>query len=104
MLFRSRARLAEFHLLVARQPVTASGELPLGKEFWDGLGNRKLSIDWKQASGRLRIPPAELAAFGEWLPKTIIPQGELMANLALQPGGTLGSDAGQSRFAAPAPA
>lgn len=86
---RERARLAEFRLLVARQPVTASGELPLGKEFWDGLGNRNLNIDWKQASGRLRIPPAELAAFGEWLPQAIQPQGELMANLALQPGGAL---------------
>ncbi|HWH68860.1 MAG TPA: translocation/assembly module TamB domain-containing protein [Candidatus Sulfotelmatobacter sp.] len=85
---RERARLSNGRLLVQGQPVTLTGELPLGAGFWAGLKEKRLP-DWQQASARLRMEEADLAAFAELFPKVLSPQGELNLDLALRPGAKL---------------
>jgi translocation and assembly module TamB len=85
LLDREKARLSQCRLLVQGQPVNLSGEVPLGRGFWTGLGAKALP-DFNQARARLEIHRADLAAFEPMLPKLLTPQGELNADISLLPG------------------
>ncbi len=87
VLDRQVARLEEFTLSVAGQPMTATGQIPLGPRLW---ADHKLQLpDWRQATGRLQVEHAQLAALAPFFPKLLSPQGILDVNLALRPGGNL---------------
>ena len=51
---RERAQLTECRLLVQGQPLTLSGELPLGESFWNGLRDRRFP-NWDQAAAHLKF-------------------------------------------------
>ncbi len=85
---RQQARLTEGQALLQGQPVSLTGELPLGEGFWARLKEKK-PPDWQRASARLRIADADLAAFAPLVPKILSPQGELNVALDLSPGGKL---------------
>lgn len=82
---RRQARLADCRLLVQGQPVTLTGEVPLGAGFWANLKTRQLP-DWEKASAHLHVARADLEAFADLCPKQLSPQGELEANISLLPG------------------
>ncbi len=83
---RQRARLVKGHLLVQDQPVSLTGELPLSQQFWNELRLRKLP-NFEEASARLQIEHAKLAAAADLLPHFLTPEGEVDADLSLLPGG-----------------
>jgi translocation and assembly module TamB len=83
---RERARLIKCGLLVQEQPVSLTGELPLGREFWNELRERKLP-NWEEASVRLRVEHAKLAAAADLLPHFLTPDGQVDADLLFLPGG-----------------
>jgi translocation and assembly module TamB len=83
---RSKAELSQGNFLIAGQPVTLSGELPLGDGFWNGLKKKRLP-DWRQATAHFEITNAAIAALGELLPKELSPQGELNLKASLLPQG-----------------
>jgi translocation and assembly module TamB len=85
---RERARLTDGQLLVQGQPVTLTGEFPLGESFWNGLREKRMP-SWENASAQLRVDNAQLAAFAPLLPGVLSPQGELDLELSLVPGGKL---------------
>lgn len=82
-------KLVHGEMLVQGQPVTFSGQLPLGEDFWQRLRLEK-RFPWERVSGEIRIPDAELAAFEPLFPTLLSPQGRLRAELTLSPGGRLG--------------
>ncbi len=88
---RGQARLTTGHLLVQSQPVDFTASLPLGAAFWERL-RHKQAPDWAQATARLRVDDAELAAFEPLFPTILTPQGNLNVDLALAPGGKLTGD------------
>src|SRR5262249_52419128 len=77
---RDRARVMDGRLLVQGQPVTLTGEFPLGEPFWNGLLQKRLP-SWEHASAHLRVDNAQLAAFAPLLPRVMSPQGELDLDL-----------------------
>lgn len=82
------ARIAEGQLLVQGQPITLSGELPFGDEFWNGLKDRKLP-DFDKANALLKVDRAQISAFASLIPAVLSPEGLFTLNLAIQPGGHL---------------
>jgi translocation and assembly module TamB len=80
------ATLNECKFLVQGQPVTASGKLPLEKNFWENIGKRK-APDWRDASARVRMEKAQISALQPLFPKYLSPQGELTFEARLIPGG-----------------
>jgi translocation and assembly module TamB len=85
---REVARLTEAKILVQGQPVSLTGEIPLGRDFWSGLREKKLP-DWQQATARLRVENAKIAAFEPLFPQFVAPQGEVDLDLALERGAKL---------------
>src|SRR5207245_11255248 len=82
---RQQARVAECQLLVQGQPVTLTGEIPLGENFWARLGERKYP-DWENASARLQIEEAQIAAFEPLFPNLFAREGEFNLDVSLLPG------------------
>src|SRR6185295_19220213 len=74
---------------VEGQPVTLTGEVPLGEKFWAELPEKRSWPDWDQGTARLKIQDAQLAAFAPLFPKVLNRQGTVNADLALLPGATL---------------
>ncbi len=85
---RQRARLAQGQVLVQGQMVSLTGELPLNDRSWKQLFQKRLP-SWEQATARLSINDAKLAAFAPMFPEVLAPQGELNAELRLSPGADL---------------
>src|SRR5262249_16865917 len=85
---RDRARVMDGRLLVQGQPVTLTGEFPLGEPFWNGLLQKRLP-SWEHASAHLRVDNAQMAAFAPLLAGVMSPQGELDLDLSLLPGAKL---------------
>lgn len=79
------AHLREGKLLVQGQPVSITGELPLGSEWWSRL-KEKRPPDWTKASARLRVQQAKLADFEPLFPEILGPQGMLDVDIELLPG------------------
>lgn len=89
---RDTARLRRMDVFIEGQQATASGEMPLGEEFWVNLIRQQRLPDWRKASGIVRIDSAQLAPFAAFVPELLNPQGEVSAHLRLQPGGELGGE------------
>lgn len=85
---RGLARISEGQVRVQDQPITLSGELPLGGKFWRGLRNGRLP-DMEQASAHLQVQRAQISAFAPLIPAVLSPQGEFSLDLKVNPGGTL---------------
>jgi translocation and assembly module TamB len=83
---RERARLVKGEVRVQDQPVSLTGEVPLGRSFWNNLQQGKLP-NLENASARLRIDRARLAGAADLLPQFMMPEGEVNADLSLLPGG-----------------
>lgn len=87
---REDAAEVEFlNFFVTNQPVTFSGRMPLPTNFWSAPRTNLAKLDWRHASGRLRIDSAQIAAFVPLLPRLIAPQGVIDADIGLKPGGKL---------------
>jgi len=85
---RERARITQAKLEVQNQPVTLTGEMPLGQSFWTGLKHKKIP-NWEQATARLHVEEAQVAAFSLLLPRVLSPQGVINLDVSLLPGGNL---------------
>lgn len=85
------ARISECKFLVQGQPVTLTGEFPLGSDFLGDLKRKKLP-DWRNASASLHIKKAELSAFQPLLPNYLSPQGVISFDARLVPGGNFEGD------------
>jgi translocation and assembly module TamB len=85
---RQRARLAKGQVLVQGQLVSLNGELPLNDSSWKELFQKRLP-SWRQATARLRIDDAKLAAFAPMFPEVLAPQGEINVDVRLLPGADL---------------
>jgi translocation and assembly module TamB len=85
---RRQARLTQGRILVQGQPVSLTGEIPLGEEIWAGLFQKKLP-NWDTARIHLQVQAAQIAAFEPLLPQLLAPQGELNLDLSVLPGGKL---------------
>jgi translocation and assembly module TamB len=85
---KQQARIVECQLLVDRQPVNLTAQLPLGDQFWSRPDPRKFA-DWDKASARLRIENANLASFTHLVPDVLAPAGHLNLDMSLQPGAKL---------------
>lgn len=85
---RDEARLTSGAMQIQGQPVQLTANVPLGQNFWLGLKDKKLP-DLQQATARLRIEHAQIAAFESLFPELLAPQGELNASLDLDRGAKL---------------
>lgn len=68
------------------QALEANGELPMGDERWQQLWHKPAAFDWTDATGRLEIPEADLAAFARQIPDFPLAQGRLSARVQLSSG------------------
>ncbi|HEX7860497.1 MAG TPA: translocation/assembly module TamB domain-containing protein [Verrucomicrobiae bacterium] len=79
-------RVPEFSFRVEDQPITLSGNLPLGENFWTQRREeiRQYAID----NGEFRVlaPEVNLAAFTEYLPKYLRAQGKISADVSMHRG------------------
>jgi translocation and assembly module TamB len=85
---RERARITQAKLEVQNQPVTLTGEMPLGQSFWTGLKQKKIP-NLERATAQLLVKEAQVAAFSRLLPNVLSPQGVLNLDVSLLPGGNL---------------
>lgn len=86
---RETARISQCNFQVAGQPVTLTGEIPLGESFWSNLRRQHRLPDWRDATGRLRIENAQVAAFNRFTPQLLAPEGTVNADISLERGGNL---------------
>lgn len=86
---RASARISQCNFQIAGQPVTVTGEIPLGESFWSNLRRQHRLPDWRDATGRLRIDNAQLAAFSRFTPQLLAPEGTVNADISLERGGNL---------------
>src|SRR2546422_4547138 len=86
---REVARVKNLNLFIQGQPVTLSGEVPLGRNFWLGALKRKWIVNWEKASAQVKMQDAQIAGLASLLPKVLSPQGKLTVNVGLLPGGKL---------------
>jgi translocation and assembly module TamB len=83
---REQARLENCRVLVQGQPVVLTAQMPLGPRFWEGL-TQKQGPNWENASARLRIDHASIAAFADFFPTLLAPQGNFNLDAEMIPGG-----------------
>jgi translocation and assembly module TamB len=74
---------------VEDQTLTASGDLPLEKDFWKTLSARRRLPDWRQAQARLDFSDVDFGRLTQYLSKDLTPQGKLDLHLETHPGGLL---------------
>ncbi len=84
---RTSARISQCNFQIAGQPVTLTGEIPLGESFWSNLRRQHRLPDWHDATGRLRIENAQVAAFSRFTPQLLAPEGSVNADISLERGG-----------------
>jgi translocation and assembly module TamB len=76
----------EFSLRVAEQPVTVSGELKLGENFWKQRREEIVQYALDYGTIRMVAPEVQLSPFTEYVPKYLRPQGKLFADIVMRPG------------------
>jgi translocation and assembly module TamB len=79
-------RVPEFSLRIADQPMTASGSLVLGENFWTQRREEILQYALDQGEVRVVAPEVNLAPFTEYLPKYLRAQGKMFADVSMHPG------------------
>jgi translocation and assembly module TamB len=82
----TNASLTELYAEVEGQPVRASAETPVTPELWTHPRRREAWPRLDQASARVRVDAANVAAFARFLPDILSPQGAVSADLAVRPG------------------
>ena len=83
-----QATLSDGKFLIAGQPVTFEGKLPLGDSFWNGLKQKRLP-DWRQATADLEVKDATIASLKQWTPEVLSPEGTINLQASLLPEGKL---------------
>ncbi len=86
---RTSARISRCSFQIEKQPVSITGQIPLGESFWSGLRHSRQLPDWHQATAHLKIDNAQLAAFTSYFPKILSPSGTASADVSLEQGGNL---------------
>lgn len=79
-------RLPELSLRIEDQPVTISGEMELGQNFWTQRREEIVKYTLDHAHLHLEGPEIQLAPFTTYLPKYLSPQGRLGVNAEMKPG------------------
>lgn len=82
-----RIAVENLSLLVEGQAIEAQADIPMGRPEWEAVIQGERLPDWTRASGRLRIPEAEVAAFARFAPSVLSPQGQISADVELREGG-----------------
>ncbi|MEO7298553.1 MAG: translocation/assembly module TamB domain-containing protein, partial [Verrucomicrobiota bacterium] len=82
-LVRDRIALHRFELLIAQQPVSATGELPLPRNFGT---NWQEIFDWRKADVNLKIVDAQVAAFARLFPNVLTPIGTVNLDVSARGG------------------
>jgi translocation and assembly module TamB len=82
---RGRARLTQGEVFFQGQPLSLTGDVPLGERFWKQLSSGSIT-NWEEATAHLQATNIELAAFVELFPKYLAPEGELNLDVSLLPG------------------
>lgn len=86
---RASAQISKCNFEIENQPVTLTGQLPLGESFWSRLRHQRSLPDWHDATGHLTMQNAQLAAFATFLPQILSAQGTMSADISLERGGNL---------------
>jgi translocation and assembly module TamB len=89
---RATARVSRFNFEVGKQPVSLTGEIPLGESFWASLRNKRHLPDWHEATAHLKIQNAQLAPFTPLLPQILSAEGSASADISLERGGNLSGE------------
>jgi translocation and assembly module TamB len=79
-------RIPEFSVRIFDQPISVSGRLPLGENFW--TQRREEIVQYALDHGELHLaaPQVDLAPFTEYLPKYLRTQGAMFADVTMLPG------------------
>ncbi|MEY2467198.1 MAG: translocation and assembly module TamB, partial [Verrucomicrobiota bacterium] len=83
---RNDSAVSKLTALVAGQPVSASAQVPVGREFWSALLRRRALPDWREVTAQLKMENAQLAAFARLTPEILTPQGEANVDIRLEHG------------------
>jgi translocation and assembly module TamB len=75
--------LKEFVGLIEGQPLTVTGQIPLPADL---VRNWRKALDWRKASGQARAKDVQLAAFIEFAPGILMPQGTLDLDVSASQG------------------
>lgn len=86
---RATARISRCNFEVEKQPVSLTGQIPLGESFWASLRDKRHLPNWREATAHLKIEHAQLAPFAPLLPQILSPEGTASADISLEPGGNL---------------
>jgi translocation and assembly module TamB len=86
---RTSARISHCRFEIEKQPVTLTGEIPLGESFWSNLRHQRRLPNWRDATGHLTIDNARIAAFTSYLPEILSAEGTASADIFLERGGNL---------------
>ncbi len=78
--------IPEFSARVEDQPVSISGRMPLGENFWTQRREEVLQYVLDHATVHVRAPDVNLAPFTEQLPNHLRAQGKLVADVMMEPG------------------
>ena len=86
---RAGARLHTLQATVDGQEVRATGELPMNEDAWEALWEEQRLPGWRDASGRIQIPDAQMQPLARRFPSLLATQGQLSGTLELARGGVL---------------
>lgn len=86
---RASAQVSKCNFEIANQPVSFTGQVPLGESFWSNLRHQQRLPDWHNATAHLTMENAQLAAFNAFLPQILSPEGSVSADISLERGGNL---------------
>jgi translocation and assembly module TamB len=67
------------------QPLSATGFIPLNRDFWRSLAHTPKLPDWKNANVQVDLPEWKVAAFTPYLPALLAPEGTMSLHAALLP-------------------
>ena len=81
-------QVPEFSLRIFDQPISVSGRLPLGENFWTQRREEIIQYTLDHGELHLEAPQVDLAPFTEYLPKYLRTQGALFADVTMNPGRT----------------
>jgi translocation and assembly module TamB len=85
---RATAQVSKCNFQIEKQPVSFTGEIPLGESFWSGLRHQQRHLpDWRDATGHLKMQNAQFAAFTSFLPQILSPEGAANVDISLEHGG-----------------
>ncbi len=88
-LVRDRIALNRFEIFVEGQPVSATGEIPLPKDFQT---HWRKAFDWRKADAHLKIVDAQLAPFSRLFPGILSPLGTINLDALVARGGKMSGE------------